>query len=117
MELFLLFPLSIVYVFIYFDECGCPKEWQWHLGILIVLLAWVDLMIIAAEFPISGTFILIFKEILYTILGLFTFALPMILAFAIILFMMFHNPFSQVNLGQELQWYSQMLGQPCRLPV
>ena len=94
----LLFPLSIVYVAIFMDDCGCPKKWQWQIGIFVVFFAWINLIIIGSEIPSIGTFIIIFKEIFVTFMKLVLFSFVLVLAFSIILFMMFSSPTAEVSL-------------------
>ena len=99
-EIFL-FLLSIIYVFIFANDCGCPTLWQWQVGIFAVFLAWINLIIIAAEIPRIGIFILIFKEIWITFMKLVLFSLILVAAFAIILFMMFYSPTAKVSIRNE----------------
>ena len=95
-EIFL-FPLSIIYVFIFANDCGCPTIWQWQVGIFAVFLAWINLIIIAAEIPRIGIFVLNFKEIFITFMKLVLFSLILVAAFAIVLFMMFYSPTAEVS--------------------
>lgn len=96
-ELFL-FPMSIVYVFAFADDCGCPKDWQWQIGIFVMFSAWINLIIIVSEFPKTGTYVIIFKEIFLTFMKmLLSFGILLVLAYSIILFMMFSNPISMVS--------------------
>lgn len=93
-----LFPLSIVYVFAFADVCGCPKDWQWQIGIFVVFLAWIDLIIILSEFPKTGIYVIIFKEIFLTFMEmLLSFGTLLVFAYSIILFMMFFNPLATVR--------------------
>ena len=71
--------------------------WQWQVGIFAVFLAWMNLLYIAAEFPKTGTYIIVFKEILVTFLKLTSFSLILVVGFALILMMMFSNPEAEVR--------------------
>ena len=94
----ILFPFSIVYVFVFTDACGCPKDWQWQIGLFVVFAAWMNLIIIASEFPKTGTYVIIFKEIFLTFLELLlSFGIILILAYTVILFMMFYSPTAMVR--------------------
>ena len=95
----ILFLLSIIYVFIFANDCGCPTMWQWQVGIFAVFLAWINLIIIAAEIPRIGIFVLIFKEIFITFMKLVLFSLILVAAFAIVLFMMFYSPTAEVSIA------------------
>ena len=93
----LLFTLSIVYVFIFPNNCGCPMDWQWNIGIFAVFLSWFNLLFFTAEIPHTGTYVLIFKEILVTFLKLISFSIILVAGFSFVLFMMFFNPSAQVG--------------------
>ena len=106
----LLFPLSIAYVSIFMDVCGCPKDWQWQIGIFVVFFAWINLIIVGSEIPSIGTFIIIFKEIFCTFLKLILFSFVLVLAFSIILFMMFSSPNAEVSfweLKATVVWFKK----------
>ncbi len=93
----LLFPLSATFVFIFANDCGCPKLWQWQIGIFAVFLAFINLLSIASEIPNLGTFVIVFKEILVTFLKLTIFTLILVVGFSLILLMMFFGPEAQVS--------------------
>ena len=93
----ILFTLSIVFVFIFPNNCGCPMNWQWNIGIFAVFLAWFNLLFFTSEIPYTGTYVLIFKEILVTFIKLTSFSIFIVMGFSLILFMMFFDPFAQVS--------------------
>ena len=93
----LLFTFSIVFVFIFPNNCGCPMNWQWNIGIFAVFLAWFNLLFFTSEIPYTGTYVLIFKQILVTIAKLSSFSIIIVSGFSLILFMMFFNPLAQVS--------------------
>ena len=92
----ILFTLSIVFVFVFPNECGCSMEWQWNIGIFTVFLAWFNLLFFTSEIPFTGTYVIIFKEILVTFLKLISFSIILVVGFSLILFMMFFNPSAEV---------------------
>ena len=94
---FFLYILSITFVFVFFNDCGCPKEWQWKIGLLAMLTAWTNAIFFAFKFPAIGIFVLIFYKIVITFLKVALFSLVLILGFSFILLMVFHNPDSQVT--------------------
>ena len=102
----LLFTLSIVYVFIFPNNCGCPMDWQWNIGIFAVFLSWFNLLFFTAEIPHTGTYVLIFKEILVTFLKLISFSIILVAGFSFVLFMMFFNPSAQVGAVWSISLYS-----------
>ena len=87
-----LYILSLIFVCVFFDKCGCPTKWQWQIGIFVIFLGWIRLIIYASKFPYTGLYVIIFYEIVVTFLKLVAFAILLVVAFAIILFMMFNNP-------------------------
>ena len=94
---FFVYILSIAFVFVFFNDCGCPKEWQWQIGVLAMLTAWTNVIFFAFKFPAIGIFVLIFYKIVITFLKVVLFSLVLILGFSFILLMVFHNPDSQVT--------------------
>ena len=92
----LLYILSIIHAFVFFNECGCPLVWQWQIGIFAVLLGWMNLIAYAARFPRTGIYVLIFYKILTTFLKLISFSILLVLGFSVILFMTFNDPNSEV---------------------
>lgn len=89
-----LYLLTLCYVTIF---CGCPYKWQWEIGIVVTLLAWINMMFHASNFPGTGLYVVMFKEIFMTFSRLVLFAALLVVAFALILYMMFYNPNSQVS--------------------
>ncbi len=86
---------SIIFVvFVYINDCGCPSSWQWQIGFFCVFLGWLNLIFSANNVPGISLYVIMFKEIAITFWNLIIFAFLLILAFSIILFMMFHNPAS-----------------------
>jgi hypothetical protein len=104
----LLFPLAILFVFVFANDCGCPASWQWQVGIFTLFLAWMNLLFICAEFPKTGTYVIVFKRILVTFLKLSFFSLILLIGFALILIMMFYNPRSEVCVEQG--WALTLIG-------
>ena len=77
---------------VYINHCGCASHWQWQVGIVSVLLVWLDLIMSASNIPGISLFVIMFREIASTFFRLIFFALLLIIAFTLMLFMMFHNP-------------------------
>ena len=88
--------LSFLFVFVFFNDCGCPKEWQWMVGIFAMFLAWTNVVFFSFKIPSIGIFVLIFYNIVKTFLKVALFSLILILGFSFILLMMFNSPNSQV---------------------
>lgn len=92
----LLYVLSLLFVFVYFNDCGCPKDWQWIIGLIAMFLGWLNLIFLTYNFPGTGLYVIMFKTIFFTFFKLILFAFLLILAFSVILFMMFHDPNAKV---------------------
>ena len=93
----LLYVLCIIFVFNFANECGCPRSWQWQIGIFVVFLGWINLIFFASKLPRTGIYVLVFKEILITFLELVAFAILLVFAFSLILYMMFSSPNLEVR--------------------
>ena len=91
-----LYLSSVLFVFNFVNPCGCTLDWQWQLGIFVVFLGWMNLVFYASKFPRTGIFVLVFKEILLTFLSLVAFGLLLVVAFSLILYMMFYSPTATV---------------------
>ena len=91
-----LYILSIIHVFVFFNDCGCPMEWQWQVGIFAVFLGWINLIIYVSKLPKTGIYVLIFYRIVMTFVKLISFSILLVLAFSLILFMVFNDPMATV---------------------
>lgn len=93
-----LYLLAIIFAFVFQNDCGCPINWQWQIGIFVIFLAWMNLILYASSFPLIGIYVIMFKEIGWTFLKLLLFTILLVLSFAMIFFMMFYNPFAEVRM-------------------
>ena len=50
----LLYLCSIIFSFVFFNGCMCPKPWQWQIGSVAVFLSWIVLIISCRKLPIIG---------------------------------------------------------------
>ena len=93
-----LFITSIGFVFIFPNQCGCTKDWQWQLGIFVVLLGWINLIIFASKYSITGKYVLVLWKIFLTTFEVFaSFLIILVAGFSLILFMMFNTPVATVR--------------------
>lgn len=93
-----IFSFSFVYVFTFIDECRCPQLWQWNIEIFVIFGAWINVIAIASELPLTGLYVLIFKEIVKTsFMIFFFFGILLVAAYTVVLFMMFHSPTASVG--------------------
>ena len=101
-----LYSLSMVFVFIFLNRCGCPTGWQWQIGIFVIFLGWINMIFFASNFPGTAIYVIMFKEIFLTFFRLTLFAVLLVLAFSLILFMMFYDPNAEVNRSRFTFCYS-----------
>ena len=100
--LWVLYITSIIFVsFVFINDCGCPSLWQWQVGIVSIFLGWLNLIFVASHIPTISIYVIMFRDIFFTFSQLIMFALLLISAFSLILFMMFHNPTSTA----KVLWY------------
>ncbi len=94
----LLYLLSLFFVFIFWNTCGCPTHWQWQIGIFVIFLGWINMIFFASNFPGTAIYVIMFKEIFFTFFRLTLFAILLVAAFSLILFMMFYTPNADVRM-------------------
>lgn len=95
----LLYTSCVIFVFNFATDCGCVLDWQWQLGIFVVFLGWINLIFFASKVPVTGIYVLVFKEILLTFLKLVLFSMLLVIAFSLILYMMFSDPNAMVRIS------------------
>ena len=59
-----LYILSIIFVAVFRTTCLCPHVWQWQIGVVVIFLAWINLIIVCAKFPNIGIYVIMFGKIL-----------------------------------------------------
>lgn len=91
-----LYGLSIFFVYVFPNDCGCPTRVQWRVGIFVLFLGWLHMIFIASNLPGTGKYVIMFRDIFKTFSQLVLFALLLVTAFSVILFMMFNNPLAKV---------------------
>lgn len=92
-----LYTMTMVFVFIFRNGCGCPTDWQWQIGIFVILSGWINMIFFASNFPGTAIYVIMFKEIFLTFFRLTVFAILLVTAFSLVLFMMFYNPNAKVR--------------------
>ena len=68
------------------------RPWQWQLGAIAVFLGWVDLIIFFSKLPLTGIYVVMFIDILYTFCRLFILSTLLVVAFGLAFFMAFNEP-------------------------
>ena len=91
-----LYISAIIFVVSARNGCGCPIFWQWYFGIASIGLGTLNLIVLSSNFPLVSIYVLMYLEILFTFLRLLVFGVFLLCTFALILFMMFHDPNAKV---------------------
>ena len=92
-----LYTLSIIFAFVFWTPCMCPLEWQWQIGVITVLLAWIYLIRIFAKIPSIGIYIIMFEHIVLTFLKVIFLTVLLLITFAITFWMTFSEAQFQVS--------------------
>ena len=93
-----LYILSIIFVSVFRTTCLCPQVWQWQIGVMAILLAWIDLIIICAKFPNLGLYVIMFGKIFGTFLKVILLSILLVVTFGLTFYMTFSEPQYQVSL-------------------
>ena len=93
-----LYILSIIFVSVFRTTCLCPQVWQWQIGVMAILLAWIDLIIICAKFPNIGLYVIMFGKIFGTFLKVILLSTLLVATFGLTFYMTFSEPQYQVSL-------------------
>lgn len=76
---------------------GYRTDWQWNLGAVAIVLAWIDLILYIQQFPQLGIYVVMFKYILYTFLMFSIVFLLFIIAFGLGFFCLIQNQTPYAN--------------------
>jgi len=95
-----LYILSIIFVSVFRTPCLCPEGWQWQIGVMAVLLAWIDLIVICSKFPSIGIYVIMFAKIVGTFLKVVFISILLVVTFGLTLYMTFSEPQLQVSQQQ-----------------
>ena len=75
----------------------CPLEWQWQIGVVAILLAWINLIRFCVKFPSTGIYIIMFGHIVLTFLKVIVLSMLLLTTFAITFYMIFSEALFQVS--------------------
>lgn len=92
-----MYLFSIIFVSVFRTTCLCPDDWQWQVGVLAILLAWIDLIVICDKLPFIGIYIIMFVKIVGTFLKVIIPAVLLVITFALTFYMTFSEPQFQVS--------------------
>ena len=77
----------------------CPHEWQWQVGVMAILLAWIDLIAICAKFPTIGIYVIMFGKIVGTFLKVIVLSMLLVVTFGLTFYMTFSE--LQIQVSQQ----------------
>ena len=83
---------AIMFVAVFNNECQCPRDWQWQVGIVAVFLAWINLMIFMSKLPWVGIYVVMFTNIFKIFIKLIFLSILLLVAFGLPLHMAFFEP-------------------------
>ena len=83
---------AIMFVAVFNNECQCPRDWQWQIGIVAVFLAWINLMIFMSKLPWVGIYVVMFTNIFKIFIKLIFLSILLLVAFGLPLHMAFFEP-------------------------
>ena len=91
----LVFVASMVFVSYGLQSgCPCPPSWQWQFGAVILLAAWLNLVLFLKKFPLTGVYVLMFVDILYTFMKMVLLTALFVVSFGLTFYMVFFRPVS-----------------------
>ena len=86
---FIMFFLTIIFVFGFVNDCWCAPPWQWQIGALAVFMAFFNLVLMLKGMPVLGVPINMLLNIIVTFLRLLYLPVLLILSFSIPFYMVF----------------------------
>ena len=92
-----LYILSIIFVSVFRTTCLCPEGWQWQVGVMAILLAWIDQIVICSKFPSIGIYVIMFGKIVGSFLKVILLSVLLVVTFGLTLYMTFSEPQFQVS--------------------
>ena len=87
-----LFLSSIIFVWVFHNDCLCPLQWQWQVGVVAVFLGWIVLIIFISKFPLTGIYVLMFVNVFATFLKVLLLSILLVVAFALAFYLAFAQP-------------------------
>ena len=85
-----LFPLTIIFVCGFWNDCWCAPAWQWQIGALAVFLSYINLVLLLRVMPnFVGVYVNLLVSIVIKFLELIYLPVLLTLAFAIPFYMIF----------------------------
>ena len=88
----LLFIFSIIFVITFTNDCFCPYNWQWQIGAVAIFLGWINLIVFFRVLPLTGIYVVMFVDILFTFCKLLFLSALLVIAFSLTFYMTFYEP-------------------------
>ena len=95
----LLYICAIIFVWGFHESCFCVARWQWQVGVIAMLLAWLNLILFFQNWPVTGVYILMFITILITFIKIIFLPILLAIGFGLTFYMLFHDPTLEVRSG------------------
>ena len=106
-----LYLCSVIFAFVFATPCLCVHDWQWQLGAVSVFQAWMVLITFLQKLPVTGVYIVMFYNIIWTFLKIVFLAVLLIIAFALAFYMLLFDPREMVKCNVRIyvdnNYYSQ----------
>ena len=83
--------LSFYFSFFVGNKCLCPSYGQWQVGIVVILLAWVNLLYILKKWPRLGKYIAMFQVVMVRFMRVLIIAVVLLVAYSLAFYMAFHE--------------------------
>ena len=88
----LLIITSIIFVWVFHVDYLCPLDWQWQVGVVAVFLGWIVLIVFVSKFPLTGIYVLMFVNVLYTFVRVLSLFILLVVAFGLAFYLAFTQP-------------------------
>lgn len=82
---------TVIFVWVYHNQCLCPLDWQWQVGVVALFLGWINLILFVSKLPYIGLYVLIFIKIFKTFVTMVVLTMLLILSFGLPFFMVFFD--------------------------
>ena len=84
-----LYFCSVVFVWVFHNDCLCPLTWQWQIGVVAVFLGWINLIVFISKFPSLGIYVLMFISIIITFLKTLFLTILLVVSFGLTFYLTF----------------------------
>ena len=93
----IVFVASIIFVWIFHNDCYCSTVWQWQVGVIAVFFAWINLIIFVQKLPQTGIYVVMFISIFYTFMKMLILSFLLVVSFTLAFYMLFYRPANIVS--------------------